>query len=74
MSCARCSRPFGGSHPRGGRALGSGYADEFGSIEAGKSADMVILDRNLLEISTSEIHQTEVEQTIFLGKIVYQRN
>jgi hypothetical protein len=34
---------------------------------------MVILDRNLLEISTSEIHKTEVEQTVFMGRVVFDR-
>ena len=38
----------------GALALGYGYSDTFGSIEVGKSADMVVLDRNLLEIPESE--------------------
>jgi predicted amidohydrolase YtcJ len=57
----------------GAEALGAHYSRQFGSIEVGKSADMVVLDRNLLEISPGEIHQTEVEQTIFMGRVVFDR-
>ena len=57
----------------GAEALGAGYAEQFGSIEVGKSADMVVLDRNLLEIPVTEIHQTQVETTIFRGGVVYAR-
>jgi len=57
----------------GAEALGGGYAEQFGSIEVGKSADMVVLDRNLLEIPVTEIHQTQVETTIFRGGVVYAR-
>lgn len=42
-----------------------------GSIETGKYADMIVLDRNLLEIPLEEIDGTVVLQTIFEGKPVY---
>ena len=42
-----------------------------GSIEIGKSADMIILSHNLLEIPETEIHKTEVQNTIFKGEVVY---
>jgi len=55
--------------------LGGAYAmrkaDEIGSIEIGKSADMVVLDRNLFEIDRSSIIDTRVVYTIFRGKIAY---
>lgn len=57
----------------GAKALGAGYSELFGSIEVGKSADMIVLDRNLLEIPESDIHNTGVEQTLFRGKIVFDR-
>jgi hypothetical protein len=57
----------------GAQALGTGYSEQFGSIEVGKSADMVVLDRNLLEIPETEIHETEVEQTVFRGRVVFDR-
>jgi predicted amidohydrolase YtcJ len=42
-----------------------------GSIEVGKSADMILLNHNLLEISPADIHKTEVQATIYKGKVVY---
>jgi len=45
--------------------------DITGSIEEGKSADMIILNHNLLEIEPTEIHKTKVQKTIFKGDIVY---
>ncbi len=43
-----------------------------GSIEEGKSADMIVLNHNLFEIPVTEIHKTEVQKTLFKGKVVYQ--
>jgi hypothetical protein len=55
--------------------LGGAYSmrkeRELGSIEKGKSADMVVLDRNLFEIDRNSIIDTKVVYTIFAGKIVY---
>lgn len=45
---------------------------ETGSIEAGKSADMVIIDQNILECDPLKIDQAKVLKTIFKGKIVYE--
>jgi len=46
---------------------------EAGSIEAGKWADMIVLNHNLLEIPVTDIHKTEVQKTVFKGKVVYQK-
>jgi hypothetical protein len=43
-----------------------------GSIEVGKRADLVVLDRNLFEIPEEEINQAQVELTLFDGDIVYE--
>ena len=43
-----------------------------GSIEVGKVADMIIVDRNIFEISTGKIDQTKVVLTIAGGRIVYE--
>ncbi len=47
--------------------------EAIGSIEVGKLADLVVLDRNLFAIDPIDIDQTEVLLTIFNGKIVYQK-
>ena len=44
-----------------------------GSIEPGKLADMVVLDRDILTIPEEEIKDMRVETTIVGGEIVYQR-
>jgi predicted amidohydrolase YtcJ len=45
---------------------------ETGSIEVGKAADLIILDRNLFEIPPSQIHETKVLWTLLEGKEVYR--
>jgi hypothetical protein len=42
-----------------------------GSIDEGKLADMIVLDKNLFEIESDEIYGTEVLKTIVGGKLVY---
>ena len=44
---------------------------ETGSIEVGKLADLVVLDRNLFDIDASEISDAKVLVTLFEGKAVY---
>lgn len=48
-----------------------GLEDEQGSIEVGKRADFVILDRNLFELTDAEINEAKVTMTIFDGRNVY---
>ena len=48
--------------------------NDIGSLETGKLADIVILDRNLSQIPKNEIHKALVDLTIFDGKIVYERD
>ena len=43
-----------------------------GSIEVGKSADMVVLDKNLYEIPAETIHEVEPLLTVFRGEEVYK--
>ncbi len=45
--------------------------NEKGSIEPGKVADFVILDRNIMKVPENEIFSTKVVATILAGKIVY---
>ena len=42
-----------------------------GSIENGKLADIIILNKNLFEVPPFTIHEVKVSQTIFNGEIVY---
>ena len=46
---------------------------ETGSIEVGKLADLVVLDRNLFEIPANEIHSARVLRTLLEGKTIFQR-
>jgi predicted amidohydrolase YtcJ len=45
--------------------------NETGSIEVGKKADLVVLDKNLFEIPVNEINQAKVIMTIFEGEEVF---
>ncbi|WP_249594169.1 amidohydrolase [Peribacillus frigoritolerans] len=53
-------------------AFGSFREKELGTLEAGKIADIAVLNKNLFSISTEEILETEVKMTIMDGKIVYE--
>ena len=44
-----------------------------GSIEAGKFADLIILDKNLYDIPTKEISEVRVMETIIEGKTVFKK-
>ena len=46
-----------------------GMDDKIGSIEVGKLADLILLDRNIFEIPEEEIHATKVLATMMDGKI-----
>lgn len=45
--------------------------DKAGSIEVGKSADMLILNQNIFDIDSSAIGETVIEKTIFEGEDIY---
>jgi hypothetical protein len=48
--------------------------DRIGSLEVGKQADFVILDRDLLACPEDEIRQARPLATYLDGKRVFQRN
>lgn len=54
-------------------AYAAGEEDLKGSLKAGKLADIVVLDRDLLRCDALEMSQTEVLQTIVGGKVVYKK-
>ena len=47
--------------------------DDFGTIEVGKFADLVILDRNLFVIPADQISDTQALMTFFSGRKIFQR-
>ena len=54
-----------------------GHDNRLGSIEAGKIADIIVLDQNIVELADSghpeKIGETKVKTTIFDGKVVFER-
>ena len=48
--------------------------NEKGSLEVGKSADFIILDRNIMEIDADKIPNTQVLKTFIDGELVYQND
>jgi len=45
---------------------------KIGSIEAGKQADLVVLGKNLFDVSPYEIHRVPILLTMMAGKITYR--
>lgn len=45
--------------------------NEIGSLEPGKYADLIVLDRNLLTCSENEMSQTKVLRTYLGGKLIF---
>jgi predicted amidohydrolase YtcJ len=48
--------------------------DVIGSLEVGKLADIIVLDRNLFEIPETEISEAKVLLTLFEGREVYRHS
>ncbi|HEY5312426.1 MAG TPA: amidohydrolase family protein, partial [Pirellulales bacterium] len=47
--------------------------DQIGTLEAGKLADMIVVDRDLLTCPADDIRDAKVLRTYLGGKLVYQR-
>lgn len=60
------------SHYTRDPAYGSFMENDLGTLEVGKLADIVVLDRNLMRCGADEIPDTKVRLTIMDGSIVYE--
>jgi predicted amidohydrolase YtcJ len=82
----RDGTPAGGWHPEQrltveqslqaytlGPAIATGRQSSLGSIAAGRLADLVVLDRDVLACDPAAIADTGVCMTVFDGKVVFQR-
>ena len=47
---------------------------KLGSIEVGKLAGFIVVDRNIFEIPIDVLNETQVDLTAVAGKVVYGRN
>lgn len=54
-------------------AYGNNRDNELGTLDEGKLADIIVLDRNIYEIPNEEINEAKVELTMFDGKVIYKR-
>ena len=54
-----------------GGAYAQGREHKVGSIEPGKQADFIVIDRDIFSIPIHEVHATKVLQTVVRGKTVY---
>jgi len=51
----------------------SGFMEKsVGSLESGKRADFIVLDKNIFEVDVSDIHTTKVLQTWLDGELVWK--
>jgi predicted amidohydrolase YtcJ len=55
-----------------GAAQQLGLAKRARSLEVGKSADIIVLDRNILRVKPREVHETRVLRTLLRGRTVYR--
>ncbi|MGJ5133499.1 amidohydrolase family protein [Bradyrhizobium oligotrophicum] len=56
-----------------GPAYQLGMEREIGSIEVGKLADLVVLEKNLFEVAPQDIHKTKMMMTVMDGRIRHER-
>ena len=55
-----------------GSAYCEGMEDKIGTLEAGKVADVIVLDRDLFEVEPREYLESKVVLTVFKGNVVYE--
>jgi predicted amidohydrolase YtcJ len=47
--------------------------DQVGSLEEGKLADFVVVDRDILTCPVDDIKETRIERTYWNGKLLFER-
>ncbi len=55
-------------------AIASDLLEETGSIEVGKSADLVVLERDPFAVESPSLSEIRVDRTLFEGRTVYLRS
>ncbi len=55
-----------------GQAYGLGVEDQLGSIEVGKTADLVVLEESLFDVDMHDIGETAVHLTMMNGKVTHR--
>jgi predicted amidohydrolase YtcJ len=55
-----------------GSAQQLGLAKRTGSLAVGKSADIIVLDRNIFRVKPRRVHETRVLRTLLRGRAVYR--
>jgi predicted amidohydrolase YtcJ len=56
-----------------GGAMAGDMEDETGTITVGKSADLIVLDRDIFAVTPQQISDTKVDLTLFRGRVVFRR-
>lgn len=56
-----------------GSAYGVNREEELGTLEPGKFADIIVIDRNLFTVDPSEIMGSRVDMTMMDGKVIFER-
>lgn len=45
--------------------------EDIGSLQVGKQADLIILDKNIFTVPAHEIHQIRIETTMLAGEVIF---
>lgn len=56
-----------------GSAYGVRREHELGTLEAGKFADIIVIDRNLFEVESIDVMDAKVDLTVMGGRVVFER-